>query len=30
VIENGVSEGDDVVVDGQYLLKANARVVLKK
>jgi multidrug efflux system membrane fusion protein len=30
VIENGVSEGEDVVVDGQYLLKANARVVLKK
>jgi len=30
VIENGISEGEDVVVDGQYLLKANARVVLKK
>jgi RND family efflux transporter MFP subunit len=30
VIENGISEGEDVVVYGQYLLKANARVVLKK
>jgi membrane fusion protein, multidrug efflux system len=29
VIENGVSEGDNVVVDGQYLLKSNARVRLK-
>ena len=29
VIENGVSEGDTVVVDGQYLLKSNARVQLK-
>jgi multidrug efflux system membrane fusion protein len=29
VIENGVSEGDAVVVDGQYLLKSNARVQLK-
>jgi multidrug efflux system membrane fusion protein len=29
VIESGVSEGDTVVVDGQYLLKSNARVQLK-
>jgi membrane fusion protein, multidrug efflux system len=29
VIENGVGEGDNVVVDGQYLLKSNARVRLK-
>jgi multidrug efflux system membrane fusion protein len=29
VIEKGVSEGDTVVVDGQYLLKSNARVQLK-
>jgi membrane fusion protein, multidrug efflux system len=29
VIESGVSEGDSVVVDGQYLLKSNARVQLK-
>jgi membrane fusion protein, multidrug efflux system len=29
VIENGGSEGDNVVVDGQYLLKSNARVRLK-
>jgi membrane fusion protein, multidrug efflux system len=29
VIENGISEGDTVVVDGQYLLKSNARVQLK-
>jgi multidrug efflux system membrane fusion protein len=29
VIESGVSEGDNVVVDGQYLLKSNARVRLK-
>ena len=30
VIENGVSERDNVVVDGQYLLKSNARVRLKR
>jgi multidrug efflux system membrane fusion protein len=29
VIESGVSEGDTVVVDGQYLLKSDARVQLK-
>jgi multidrug efflux system membrane fusion protein len=29
VIESGLSEGDTVVVDGQYLLKSNARVQLK-
>jgi len=29
VIASGVSEGDTVVVDGQYLLKSNARVQLK-
>jgi membrane fusion protein, multidrug efflux system len=29
VIESGISEGDTVVVDGQYLLKSNARVQLK-
>ena len=30
IIENGVSERDEVVVDGQYLLKPNAHVRLKQ
>ena len=30
IIENGVSEQDEVVVDGQYLLKPNAHVRLKQ
>ena len=30
IIENGVSERDEVVVDGQYLLKPNAHVQLKQ
>ena len=30
IIENGVSERDQVVVDGQYLLKPNAHVRLKQ
>jgi membrane fusion protein, multidrug efflux system len=29
LIENGVAEGDNVVIDGQYLLKSNARVRIK-
>jgi multidrug efflux system membrane fusion protein len=29
LIENGVAEGENVVIDGQYLLKANARVRIK-
>ena len=29
LVEGGVSEGDNVVVDGQYLLKSNAHVRLK-
>lgn len=30
IIENGVSERDEVVVDGQYMLKPNAHVRLKQ
>jgi membrane fusion protein, multidrug efflux system len=29
LIEKGVAEGEDVVIDGQYLLKSNARVRIK-
>ena len=29
LIENGVAEGENVVIDGQYLLKSNARVRIK-
>jgi multidrug efflux system membrane fusion protein len=29
LIENGVAEGDNVVIDGQYLLKSNAHVRIK-
>jgi len=29
LIEDGVAEGDKVVIDGQYLLKSNARVRIK-
>jgi membrane fusion protein, multidrug efflux system len=29
LIENGVTEGDNVVIDGQYLLKSNAHVRIK-
>ncbi len=29
LIENGVAEGDNVVIDGQYLLRSNARVRIK-
>jgi multidrug efflux system membrane fusion protein len=29
LVENGVAEGENVVIDGQYLLKSNARVRIK-
>jgi membrane fusion protein, multidrug efflux system len=29
LIENGVAQGENVVIDGQYLLKSNARVRIK-
>ena len=29
LIENGLAEGDNVVIDGQYLLRSNARVRIK-
>jgi multidrug efflux system membrane fusion protein len=29
LIEKGVAEGEDVVIDGQYLLKSNARIRIK-
>jgi multidrug efflux system membrane fusion protein len=29
IVESGLSEGEKAVIDGQYLLKINARVSLK-